>query len=84
MIFVVQLRAARGLVGWGQQDLAKAAGVGFSTVRRMERGSGHVRGTAENVWKVQSALERVGVVFIDAEEGGEGPGVRLKGYSEGL
>ena len=42
----------------------------------MERGAGLVRGTAENVWKVQGALEAAGVIFIDAEEGGDGPGVR--------
>ena len=82
MIFNVQLRAARGLIDWSQQDLAVTAGVGFSTIRRMERGTGPVRGTAENVWKVQGALEDAGVVFIDAEEDGDGPGVRLKGRGE--
>ncbi len=48
----------------------------------MERGTGPVRGPAENVWKVQGALEDAGVVFIDAEAGGDGPGVRLKGRGE--
>jgi len=44
----------------------------------MERGEGPIRGTAEIVWKVEAALERTGVVFIDSEEGVGGPGVRLK------
>ena len=35
-----------------------------------------VRGTAENVWKVQKALEDAGVIFIDEDD--KGPGVRLK------
>ena len=42
----------------------------------MEGSDGTLRGTAENVWKVQQALENAGVIFIDADE--EGPGVRLK------
>ncbi len=82
MIFISQLRAARGLIDWTQQDLAATSTVALSTIRRMERGAGPVRGTAENVWKVQGALEDAGVVFIDPEEGGDGPGVRLKGRGE--
>ena len=78
MIIVSQIRAARGLVNWTQQALATASSVALSTIRRMERGEGPIRGTAENVWKVQAALERAGVVFIDAEEGVGGPGVRLR------
>ncbi len=54
------------------------SGVALSTIRRMERGEGPIRGTAEIVWKVEAALERTGVVFIDSEEGVGGPGVRLK------
>ena len=71
-----QLRAARGLLGWSQSQLAEISDVGLSTVRRMEGSEGLLRGTAENVWKVQRALEDAGVIFID--ENDEGPGVRLK------
>ena len=78
MIIVSQLRAARGLINWTQQELAVASGVALSTIRRMERGEGPIRGTAENVWKVQAALEDAGTNFINAEEGVGGPGVRLK------
>ena len=42
----------------------------------MEGARGLPKTTAENVWKVQQALEDAGVVFID--ENGGGPGVRLK------
>ena len=76
MRFPAQLRAARGLLGWSQSQLAEASGVGLSTIRRMEGSDGPLRGTAENVWKVQQALEDAGVIFIYADE--EGPGVRLK------
>ena len=76
MRFSAQLRAARGLVGWSQEDLAKASGVALSTVRRMESSTGRVRSTTENAWNVQQALEDAGVIFID--ENGGGPGVRLR------
>ena len=56
--------------------MAKASGLALSTIKRMESGDGPVRGFAENVWKVQRALEDAGIVFID-EDGG-GPGVRLR------
>jgi len=42
----------------------------------MEGSHGPLKGTAENVWKVQQALEDAGVVFLDSNGGG--PGVRLK------
>ncbi len=77
MRFAAQLRAARGLVGWSQSQLASISGVGLSTVRRMETSEGGLRGTAENVWKVQNALERAGVVFTDQNEE-SGPGVKLR------
>ena len=76
MIFTAQLRAARGLVGWHQSQLAEASRVGLSTIRRMEGSDGPLRGTAGNVWKVQQALENAGVIFIDTDE--EGPWVRLR------
>ena len=76
MIIVSQLRAARGLVNLTQQGLAAGSGVALSTIRRMERGEGTIRGTAENVWKVQKALEEAGIIFIGEDD--EGPGVRLR------
>ena len=76
MITVAQLRAARGLVGWSQAKLAEASGLALSTIKRMEGSNGTLRGTAENVWKVEQALKDAGVIFID--ENDEGPGVRLR------
>ena len=77
MITVAQLRAARALVGWSQPELAENSGVGIATIRRMEGARGLPKTTAENVWKVQQALEDAGVVFT--EQGDDrGPGVRLK------
>jgi hypothetical protein len=42
----------------------------------MEGTRGLAKTAAENVWKVQQALEDAGVIFIDEDE--EGPGVRLR------
>lgn len=76
MITVAQLRAARALIGWSQAELAEHSGVGIATIRRMEGARGLPKTSAENVWKVQSALEEAGVIFIDEDD--KGPGVRLR------
>lgn len=38
MITPAQCRAARALLDWSQQDLAKAAHLGLSTIRDFEKG----------------------------------------------
>ncbi len=76
MITNAQLRAARGLLGWSQARLAEASGLGIATIKRMEGERGPLRSSAENVLKVQQALEDAGVFFIDEDEE-LGQGVRL-------
>jgi transcriptional regulator with XRE-family HTH domain len=70
-----QIRAARALVRWSAQDLAEKAGVGISTVQRMENAFGVPSASGKNLAAVQRALESAGVVFISANGGGAG--VRL-------
>jgi transcriptional regulator with XRE-family HTH domain len=77
MIDSAQIRAARGLLNLSQAELASAAAVHVATIRRLEAAPG-IRGAAETLWKLQTALERAGVVFIPADPTG-GPGVRLSG-----
>lgn len=77
MLFSAQIRAARGLLDWRQHELAARAGVGLSTVKRMEGGEGPVTGHGRNIWAIQAALEAGGVVFLDPGEAGAGPGVCL-------
>ena len=72
-IVPVQCWLAREALGWSMTDLARAAGVSPPTVKRFERG-GEVR--ADLVEAIQRALEKAGVIFIDANDGG--PGVRLR------
>ncbi|MCY6379347.1 helix-turn-helix transcriptional regulator [Hoeflea prorocentri] len=77
MVTSEQIRGARAMLRWEQKQLSKASGVSIPTIKRMEAGSGPVRGTYENVLAIQTALEDAGVEFVDANGGG--PGVRLRG-----
>jgi transcriptional regulator with XRE-family HTH domain len=70
-----QCRAARGLVGWTQTDLAERAGVSRSTIRDFECGR-HALHRATEAQLVR-ALDAAGVDLIGPCEA-EGPGVRLK------
>ena len=74
MITSAQCRAARGLLDWGQQQLADKAGVGVVTVRQLEAGTNQPRRATLEV--VRRCLETAGVEFI--EENGGGAGVRLR------
>ncbi|KRR20352.1 helix-turn-helix domain-containing protein [Bradyrhizobium retamae] len=81
MISIEQIRAARGLLGWSQTQLAGAAGRSLPTIKRLERDDGEGPAVSEDVRNaVQKALEKAGVEFI-AENGG-GAGVRLKKQSK--
>ena len=78
MVSVAQIKAARALVGWSQNQLAVESGVSIPTVKRLEAGEGNseVGGRSETGGKLAQALEAAGVIFIG--ENGEGPGVRLR------
>jgi transcriptional regulator with XRE-family HTH domain len=56
------VRAARALLAWSQQELAKKAGVATSTVADFERG--HRTPVANNAQAIRSALETAGVTFL--------------------
>jgi transcriptional regulator with XRE-family HTH domain len=68
------IRAARGLLGWTQKDLAKRARVALNTLRKMEDSQGFVEARTETLIRVTVALEKAGVEFLDDDQ----PGVRLK------
>ena len=73
MITAAQCRAARGLLGWTQYDLADRAGIGIVTVHQFEAGLSQPRRATGEV--IKRAFEQAGVAFID--DNGGGPGVRL-------
>jgi transcriptional regulator with XRE-family HTH domain len=70
-----QVRAARGLIGWSQTELAEAAGLSLPTVKRFETDNG-VKVSDDAISKMVAALESAGVEFIP--ENGGGAGVRLR------
>jgi transcriptional regulator with XRE-family HTH domain len=57
-----QLRAARALLGWNQQNLASRANVASSTVADFERGKRSP--VANNLVAMRAALEKEGVTFL--------------------
>jgi hypothetical protein len=71
-----QIRAARALLRWNAEDLARESILGVTTIRRAELTEGETSMTAANDLAVRRALEAAGVEFID--ENGGGPGVRLR------
>jgi predicted transcriptional regulator len=75
-VSIRQVKAARSLLAWSQEDLAAAADVSIPTIKRLEAHDGPLGGRDETGVKIRSALESAGVEFID--ENGGGPGVRLR------
>jgi predicted transcriptional regulator len=71
-ILPVQCWMARAVLGWSKRKLASVAGVSAHTVTRFEGG---VALKASTVEAIQYALDKAGVVLIDADDGG--PGARL-------
>jgi len=71
-----QIRAARSLVRWSAEDLARESSLSVATIRRAELADDETSMTAANNVAVRRALEAAGVEFI--EENGGGPGVRLR------
>ncbi len=67
----MQSRAARGLLHWTQNNLAREAGVSAVTIRNYENGKTEPQPATLVV--IQQTFERAGVEFID-----DGRGVRLK------
>lgn len=71
-----QIRAARALLRWSAEELARASALGANTVRRAEVSDGPTSLTAANDRAIRRALEDAGVEFIN--ENGGGAGVRLR------
>jgi transcriptional regulator with XRE-family HTH domain len=69
-------RAARGLLGWSQQELAKRSQVSRKTIADFELSQ--VQPHPRTLRDVVAALEAAGVEFLAAEENISRGGVRMK------
>jgi transcriptional regulator with XRE-family HTH domain len=76
VIIPAQIRAARALLNWSQEDLAQKAEIALSSVRELET----ERRTSEagTIGNVRNAFEEAGVNFVEGTSN-NGPGVRLVG-----
>jgi transcriptional regulator with XRE-family HTH domain len=62
------------MLGWGREQLSRAAGVAPRTLVDFERGARQPYD--RTLVDIRTALERAGVIFLDGN--GDGPGVRLR------
>jgi ribosome-binding protein aMBF1 (putative translation factor) len=76
MRYSAQIRAARALLGWSQDRLAKKADIGLATLRRIEQKEGIAKGNFSTIIKIQKALEQAGIRFTEDDTGEIG--VRMK------
>ena len=72
MITGDQIRMARAALRLGIRELAALAKVAPMTISRLE--TGRSGGHADTVRKIEQALEKAGIEFIN----GDAPGVRLR------
>jgi len=80
MITAGQMRAARGLLGIDQRQLADLSGLSVPTIQRMEASDSVVRGNVDSLMKLIAALDKAGIELIGegAASTGQGRGIRLK------
>lgn len=76
MITGPQARAARALLGWSVQRLSEESGVSPRSIHTAEQSPGVPRMTVALIERLQQALERGGVEFLQRSNGGVG--VRLR------
>ena len=69
------VRGARGMLDWSLVDLARAAAVSVSTIKRIEKGQPYPVVTTSKLASIQRALEEAGVLFL--LDDGRGPGLKL-------
>ena len=65
---VSMLRAARGALGWNQQELADRSGVSLIALARLESGAASPR--LSTVSRLKAALTQAGIHLIEGEPAG--------------
>lgn len=67
MITGSQLRAARALLDWTQEELAAASGVTERTIRSLEDGKSRPFASTTN--RLREAVEAAGITFLETQAG---------------
>jgi transcriptional regulator with XRE-family HTH domain len=70
-----QIRAARALLRWTTEDLAREAGLASRTIKRFEQTEGIPPSRSSTLAQIQRVLEAAGIEFIGTPE--QGPGLRI-------
>lgn len=60
-----QIKVARALLDWSQEDLSEACGLSIATIRKLELGFISPRHSTTSV--IRETLERAGVEFLDGD-----------------
>jgi transcriptional regulator with XRE-family HTH domain len=75
-VSIAQVKAARALLSWSQEQLATASAISIPTIKRLEAQEGMLSGRDDTIAKICRAIEGAGIEFIF--DNGGGPGVRLR------
>jgi transcriptional regulator with XRE-family HTH domain len=76
MLQSAQIRAARALLGWRQEDLSNASGVGTATIQRLEKSRRPIASYVSTLVRIQTAFEQAGIQFLE-DDGTGGLGLRM-------
>jgi len=76
MLTSSQIRAARGMLAWGPEDLAQKIGSTRQTINRLERFEGIPQTRTQTLMEIKRVFEEAGLEFIGTPD--NGPGVRFK------
>jgi hypothetical protein len=76
MITGSQIRSARAALRWSADILAREAGLGVQTIKRLEQVEGVPASRTSTLLDIQRTLEAAGIEFIGAPD--DGPGIRLR------
>ncbi len=64
-IHAVQIKAARAILDWSREDLARLTGLSVNTIRNLE--TGHISPRGSTVDVIRQAVEDAGLEFTDDE-----------------
>ena len=66
------------MLGLTVAELAKTAGIGFTTMVRLESADGVPAGNVKTLTSVKAAIEKAGIEFIGTPEAGAGVHWKIK------